>query len=71
MLALEDIRGYVQLLFGIAAFLWYPVEIGYRVYYSRKLGVGFWDVETPLWHKIIIWPIVLGLFLMFTWALLV
>jgi hypothetical protein len=64
------IRVTLQLSLGIAAILWYPYEIGYRFYFSRMQGIGYWDVETPLWHKIVIWPIILGLFMIFTWDLL-
>ena len=66
---LEMIRIILQLVFGIAALLWYPFEIVYRIYHSRRLGVGYWDVDTPLWHKIVFFPIILILFLLFTWAL--
>jgi hypothetical protein len=65
----EMIRIILQLVFGIAALLWYPFEIVYRKYHSSRLHVGFWDIETPLWHKIAFWPIILVLFLLFTWAL--
>jgi hypothetical protein len=64
---LETIVIYMQLVLGIAALLWYPYEIGYRFYYKRRLGIGYWEVDTPVWHKIIFWPIIIGLFLIFTW----
>jgi hypothetical protein len=65
----ETIRIILQLVFGIAAVLWFPIGAVYRSYHSRRLGVGFWNIDTPLWHKIVFWPIILGLFLLFTWAL--
>jgi hypothetical protein len=65
----ERIRIILQLVFGIMALLWYPFEIVYRSYHSKKQGVGYWDIDTPLWHKIVFFPIILVLFLLFTWAL--
>jgi len=65
----EMIRIVLQLGFGIAAILWYPYEIVYRFYHSRKDKIGFWEVDTPLWHKIAIWPIILGMFILFSWTL--
>jgi hypothetical protein len=59
----------IQLGFSIAALLWYPFEIGYRFYHSRRSGIGYWDIDTPMWHKIVFWPIILGLFLIFSWKL--
>ena len=57
----------IQLLFGIAALIWFPIGLIYRSYHSRKRGVDFWEIDTPLWHKIVIWPVIIGLFLIFTW----
>jgi len=65
----ETVRLYLQLIFAILALLWFPVEIAYRLYHSRRLKVGYWDVDPPLWHRIAFWPIVLGLFLLFTWGM--
>ncbi len=57
----------IQLGLSISALLWYPFEIAYRFYHSKRLGIGYWDIDTPLWHKIVIWPIIFGLFIIFTW----
>ena len=66
---LETLIVILQLILGILAILWYPFEIAYRFYHKKRLGIGYWDVDTPLWHKIIFWPIIIGLFLIFTWQL--
>jgi hypothetical protein len=64
----EMVRAILQLVFGIAALLWYPLGIAIRSYRSKNKGVGYWDVDTPLWHKIVIWPVIFVLFILFTWA---
>ena len=65
----EMVRVILQLVFGIAALLWYPLGMVIRSYQSRRQNIGYWDVDPPLWYKILIWPIIFALFLLFTWAL--
>lgn len=65
----EMVRAILQLIFGIAAILWYPVGIVFRKIEASRLRIGFWEADTPLWHKIAFWPIIIVLFLLFTWAM--
>ena len=67
---LETVRLVVQLFISISAVLWFPYGVVYRIYHSRKMGVGYWEIETPTWHQVIFWPILLGLVAIGIWGIL-
>ena len=64
------VRNGLLLFAGISAIVWFLWGMYYRMRWSNRLGVGLLDVETPSWHQILFWPILLLLIIGNLWNFL-